>query len=321
MSTTYDKYSDPGTILEFKNLKNTTKMPFTFIFDFERFLNPINENEGNIVHTQEHVPSAFALHCNSRFPEYQPEPIVKVKSSEQNMVMEFLGKLKEWVQEIHDKASNKKPLKLTEKETLNYRFATECWICNESFENNASWKYKKVRDHCHFTGEFRGAAHNTCNLKIQNNFTIPAIAHNLSKYDLKLFIRDLMKYTDDKRNVIAKSSEEFITVSIKIKVGTRIGKGGKPVNGYYTVKFIDSLKFLSGYLDRLVESGKEGCNDSSENFTTLKKYFPENYELLLRKGIYPYEYFTDHSKMLKRELPQKEEFYSKLTLSNIKDEE
>ena len=217
----------------------------------------------------QHLP----LHCNSRVPEYQPEPIVKVKTScEQNMVTEFLDKLKEWVQEIHDKASNKKPLKLTEKETLNYRFATECWICNKPFEN-ASWKYKKVRDHCHFTGEFRGAAHNICNLKIQNNFTIPAITHNLSKYDLKLFIRDLMKYTDDKPNVIAKSSEEFIMVSIKIKVGTRIGKGGKPVNRYYTVKFIDSLKFLSGSLNRLVESGKEGCKDPSK-FHNIKEIFP-----------------------------------------------
>ena len=109
--------------------------------------------------------------------------------------------------------------------------------------------------------------------------------------------------------------------TLRIKVGTKIGKGGKPTNGYYTIKFIDSFKFLSGSLDRLVESGKEGCEDSSENFPTLRKYFPENYELLLRKGIYPYEYFTDSSKMLDKELPSKEEFYSKLTLTNIKDEE
>ena len=57
------------------------------------------------------------------------------------------------------------------------------------------WKWK-VRDHDHFTGKFRGAAHNICNLKMQDRKFILVIAHNLSKYDLKFFIRDLMRYTD-----------------------------------------------------------------------------------------------------------------------------
>ena len=64
MSTTFDKYPEPGTILEFINYKNTTKVPFTFIFDFESFLKPINESEGTTIeHIQEHIPSAFALYC------------------------------------------------------------------------------------------------------------------------------------------------------------------------------------------------------------------------------------------------------------------
>ena len=44
MSTTFDRYPDPGTILRFKNFKNVAKIPFTFIFDFESFLEPINED-------------------------------------------------------------------------------------------------------------------------------------------------------------------------------------------------------------------------------------------------------------------------------------
>ena len=77
------------------------------------------------------------------------------------------------------------------------------------------WKEWKVWDHDHFMGEFRGAAHNICNLRIQNRKINQGIAHNLSKYDLKLCIRDLMKYPNDDPNVIAKSSEEFITISFK----------------------------------------------------------------------------------------------------------
>ena len=211
MSETYDKYPEPNRILEFINLKNTAKVPFTLVFDFESFLNPINESEGTIEHIQEHIPSAFAFHCNSRVPEYQPEPTVRVKiSPNENMVTEFLDRLKERVQEIYDKFKEKKPLKLTENETLDYRFATECWICYKPFLYDGSWRDRKVKDHCQFTGEFRGTAHNICNLKIQNRFIIPVIAHNLSKYDLKLFIRDLMKYMDGNPNVIAKNSLRFL---------------------------------------------------------------------------------------------------------------
>ena len=109
--------------------------------------------------------------------------------------------------DIHDKFKEKKPLFLTSEEKLSFQRATECWICNKPFQYDGSWKDRKVRDHCHFTGEFRGAAHNVCNLRIQNRMIIPVIAHNLPKYDLKLFIRDVMKYTDGKANVLAKSSK------------------------------------------------------------------------------------------------------------------
>ena len=84
-----------------------------------------------------------------------------------------------------------------------------------------------------------------------------------------------MKYTDGKPDVIAKSSEEFIAVSIKVKVNSKVKKDGNIKNYYYTLRFIDSLKFLSAPLDKLVESSKSGCIDPSENFPILKNYFPE----------------------------------------------
>ena len=95
------------------------------------------------------------------------------------------------------------------------------------------------------------------------------------------------------KTVIAKSSAEFITVSIKFKVDYKIKKDGNVKYFYYTLRFIDSLKFLSASLDGLVENSKLGCSDPSENFQILKKYCPNRYPLLLRIGVYPYEYFTD----------------------------
>ena len=63
----------------------------------------------------------------------------------------------------------------------------KCWICKEKITNDV--KNYKVRDHCHFTSRYRGAAHNLCNLKYKYpNFT-PVVFHNLSGYDSHLFIK------------------------------------------------------------------------------------------------------------------------------------
>ena len=70
---------------------------------------------------------------------------------------------------------------------IQYEKETECWICNEKFDGD-----DKVRDHCHFTGMYRGAAHNLCNLKYKEpNFT-PAVFQNLSGYDSHLFIKKIL---------------------------------------------------------------------------------------------------------------------------------
>ena len=58
---------------------------------------------------------------------------------------------------------------LTKKEKL-YRKQNVCYICKKEFrtdDNNeiAFRKYHKVRDHCHYTGKYRGAANNICNLR------------------------------------------------------------------------------------------------------------------------------------------------------------
>ena len=82
-----------------------------------------------------------------------------------------------------------------EKERKQYEKENICWICKEEFDDtpnkNGYRKNGKVRDHCHFTGKYRGAAHNICNLKYRKpNFT-PVVFHNLSGYDSHLFIKNL----------------------------------------------------------------------------------------------------------------------------------
>ena len=116
MSTTFDRYPDPGTILRFKNFKNVAKIPLTFIFDFESFLEPISEDsdDSNFKHFNEHIPSAFALNCISRVSDYQPDPIVRVKTKpNENMVKEFLDTITSWVHKIHEEFKEPKAFKIT----------------------------------------------------------------------------------------------------------------------------------------------------------------------------------------------------------------
>ena len=61
------------------------------------------------------------------------------------------------------------------------------------FSEGEEEDFKKVIDHCHLTGKYRGAAHNICNLKYVIPKFVPVVIHNLSGYDSHLFIKNLGK--------------------------------------------------------------------------------------------------------------------------------
>ena len=86
----------------------------------------------------------------------------------------------------------KKKMKLLTKEHQeSYGNARICYICKEKFEN-IYWKekkYLKVRKHCHYTREYRGAAHSIWNLKYSLPKKIPIVFHNGSDYDYYFHIR------------------------------------------------------------------------------------------------------------------------------------
>ena len=66
-----------------------------------------------------------------------------------------------------------------------HKVAERCHVCLKEFNDPQN---KKVRDHCHYTGLYRGATHNNCNLKYGVPDHILIVFHNLSGYDAHLFI-------------------------------------------------------------------------------------------------------------------------------------
>ena len=184
----------------------------------------------------------------------------------------------------------------------------KCHICYKPF----NFKDPKVRDHCHYTGRYRGLAHSLCNLRYRIPSYIPVIFHNLSGYDAHLFIKELGKHSKD-IGVIAKSKEDYITFSVNIAVDKYIDKEGNEKDKLIECQFIDSFKFMSSSLDSLTNNLVRG----SRKLIGFEDYSELQYNLLTRKGIYPYEYVSSWGKFKEVQLPPIEAFYSSLNMTNV----
>ena len=97
---------------------------------------------------------------------------------------------------------------------------------NEEDENEndeKSTKYQKVKDHCHYTGKFRGAAHSICNLRCKIPKNILIVIYNAG-YDTHFIIEQLAEQFKGEFNCIEKNMEKYITFSVPVKKNVIIAK-------------------------------------------------------------------------------------------------
>ena len=194
--------------------------------------------------------------------------------------------------------------------------------CMESPETEDDfWKGPKVRDHCHWTGVFRGAAHADCNWRYHATKKIPVIFHNLSGYDGHLIFQHIYKMENIKAiEPVAKSLENFISFT------------WADYNSSWKLEFKDSLNFLGSSLDKLVKNLKIAADKSQtvdQHFKHTLAYFKKEwkhkpkraFKMLLRKGFFPYQYFDSLEKLKEKQLPPQEAFYNDLTEKGISDED
>ena len=201
---------------------------------------------------------------------------------------------------------------LTKKQWKKYKKATKCHICYKPFTQTT----QKVRDHCHYTGLYRGPAHSLCNLKYKIPSYIPVVFHNLSGYDAYLFIRELGAHTSD-MEVIAKNKEDYISFSIKVPVEKYIDKNGEEKDKLIELRFVDSFKFMSSSLDSLTKN----LVGSGKRLFGFEDYSELQYHLLTRKGVYPYEYINSWDQFEETQLPPMNSFYSNLNMSSISEDD
>ena len=123
---------------------------------------------------------------------------------------------------------------LSQEENKSYEEQEVCHICKRKFfldendenendenENDENEnvkkfkKYRKVKDHCHYTGKFRGAAHSECNVKYQVPKNIPIVIHNAG-YDTHFIINQLAEELKSEFECIGENMEKYITSSAPI---------------------------------------------------------------------------------------------------------
>ena len=96
---------------------------------------------------------------------------------------------------------------------------TICHICNEELGKD------RVRDHCHLSGKFWGAAHEICNLKYNVPKFFP-VFHDLSGYDSHLFIKTLRNSKED-ISCIPNNEENYISFTKQVIVDKFVNEEGK----------------------------------------------------------------------------------------------
>ena len=299
-------YPKKGETLKFKNYERMHDIPFIVYADFECYLIPIDEIIGdNTKQFQKHEPSGYCylIKC---FDDNLYKPKLRrytIKSEDEDVSLKFVKSLEKEIRKIYEKFKFPKRIVFTRENKKDFKYAKKCYACDKKFE-----KDDKVRDHCHYTGKYRGAACISCNSKMKNPKFIPVVFHNLQNYDSHLFIKNL-GFSEGEINCIPKTEEKYISFSKKIVVGEFFSK---KTQEYIQVKrelrFVDSLKFMSSSLDKLVK------NLDPDELNILKRFFPceKERKLLERKGVFPYEWFDSIEKLNVEELPTKEEFDNKL---------
>ena len=316
-------------VVKFTNWAQTLEAPVAIYADFECFNKKISscepppkkksrkggevENSFTEMKTL-HEVSGYAFTVVS--PHY-PGQTFYYRASEggMNAAEHFLQsvekeslKIQEWI-----KTNKKKMNPLSAAEVTKHRASTHCHICKSRFldivlkrpegyfPNNPE---TKIRDHDHFTGEYRGPAHNHCNLMYRTVKKIPLFIHNLKGYDATLIMQQIHT-TGLQPSVLARNLENFISFDIGL------------------ISFRDSFQHLATSLATLVTNLKKNLsnNELKVKFSNLWKYFSTKYpnldekcfELLTRKLPFPYAYFDTVDCFKEEKLPAIEMFRNDLT--------
>ena len=258
------------TTVKFKSIAKQQRVPFCIYADFECCT---VKQEGDKY--QHHEPNSFAYKVVNEYEQCDP-----VLYRGDNVFETFFDHMNKKRNRIVKRSEKTEPIVMTPDDEKYFDEATDCHICHELMGAD------RVRGHDHVSGKYRGAAHSECNLQFRlrksqqdekDSCYIPVFFHNLRGYDSHILMQSIGKYKDLNLKVIANTMEKYISFSMG------------------NLKFIDSYQFMGASLQKLVTNLAVEGKDKFQNMTA---HFQdsEQQDLLLRKGVYPYDYVDDASK-------------------------
>lgn len=288
--------SKNNDIMKFNNFHFGFKVPFTIYADFESFNCKIpnsNIGDSNTIKTSKHEPSGYAyIIIDSKGCVFKPIAVYRGP----NAVDHFLENILEEEEKLKSIMAQNKPLVVTAEIDEQFENATTCYICEKPLGVGGA------RDHCHMTSEFKGIACNRCNLQRKSSVSIPVFFHNLRGYDSHLIMQSLGKFKSAKITCIPNNLEKYISFDVN------------------SLRFLDSLQFLSASLETLVNNLS---GYGSQHFKIFNEYFQnsEISSLLLRKGVFPYDYMDSFERFDETRLPPKSAFFNSITDEHLSDSE
>ena len=291
------------SILKFEKIEHMIKSPFTIYYDIETYNQHLKKTKQfkkieNTTHEKLLKPYliGYILKCNYDDKFSKKCQIFIGEECIEKFILNLIFTERPYIWKTIKENFNK-PIE-TNPDLTKFDINT-CHLCDKKIIS------KPVKNHCHFTSKMLGYAHNKCNLRykfkkdnVNDEYLINVFAHNSQNFDQSFLIRALQNL-DNKIpfSCLPRNSNKFIS----LQIGSFI--------------FKDSYLFLNKSLDYLTGT----INDDDR--ISLKQEFGKNYQLLTKKGIYPYDYFDNTKKYNEQKLPNKEEFFNKINNKNISDED
>ena len=239
-----------NNVIKYNHGEISMKLPLVIYADLECLLEKMstcinNPNESSTTKINKHTPSGYSIFTHCSFDKSKNKLNY---DGDKDCMKKFSKDLREHVSKIIN-FEKKKMIPLTTEEKIYHNKQKICFICKKEFNNNDKKNYK-VRDHCHYTGKYKGAAHNICSLRYKVPKEIPIVFHNGSICDYHFIIKELVKEFEGNFECLSENTEKYITFSVPIQKKIE----NKDLEITYKIKFIDSYRFMASSLLKLVDN-------------------------------------------------------------------